>query len=267
MFQTARAFIRRDFLIAASYRTAFVTQIAGILLTIPMAYFVSRIFEGFQAPSLTEFGGQYFPFLLLGFAFQDYIGFSQSAFNASIREHQLMGTLEIVMLSPTPVPVILVCSSLWGYIFTSLRFGLFLVAGIALGLDLSRANFSSFIVLMLVSVLSFTALGILLAAVTVTIKRSDGVIALFTLTSVVLGGVFYPVSILPNTLQWVAWALPFTHSLTGMRKALLQGAGFSGLSQELLVLTLFSLVVFPLSLLAFRWAINRARVTGTMSQY
>ena len=267
MLKTAWAFIRRDFLIAASYRTAFITQMSVILLSVPMAFFVSRIFEGFNPPALAEYGGRYFPFLLLGFAFQDYIGFSQSAFNASIREHQLMGTLEIVMLSPTPVSLILLCSSLWGYIFTSVRFVAYLVSGIAFGLDLSRANFVAFGLLMLVSVLSFAALGIFLAAVTVTIKRSEGVTMLLTVTSVVLGGVFYPVSVLPAPLQWAAWILPFTHSLSGMRKALLQGAGLGQLSEEFAVLNIFWLVLLPLGLMAFNWAINRARVTGTLSQY
>ena len=233
----------------------------------PVLFFISRLFEGVNPPALVEYGGRYFPFLLLGFAFQDYLSFSQSTFNASIREHQLMGTLEIVMLSPTPVSLVLLFSSLWGYIFTSLRFGVYLLCGIGLGLDLSRANFRSFAVLAFVSVLSFASLGIILAAVTVTIKRSEAVTTLIGLTSAALSGVFYPISVLPARLQWLAQALPFTHSLSAMRRALMQGATLSQLSRELGILAAFSVVLFPLGLSLFHLAISRAKVNGTLSQY
>lgn len=135
----------------------------------------AEVFVGQAAPALEPYGGKYFPFLLLGIACQDYLTFSQSAFNTSIREHQLMGTLEIIMPSPTPVPLMLLCSSLWGYVFTSVRFVVYLLM-LATGL----------------SIASLSALGILTAGLTLLIKRGETVTLLLTGATIVLGGYSTP---------------------------------------------------------------------------
>jgi ABC-2 type transport system permease protein len=267
MARIAWAFIRRDFLISLSYRSAFLAQLLISVITVPMIWYLSRVFEGFRAPALADFGGDYFSFFLLGIAFQDYMTFSQSAFNTSIREHQLMGTLEIVMLSPPPLSGILLCSSLWGYIFTSLRFALYLLLGLFYGLNLSHANLLSLGLITLLSIVSFAALGILMASVTLIIKRGDAMTMLFAAVTAALGGVAYPVQILPLPLRWAAQLLPFTHALSGMRKSLLQGASLQSLRPELTALSGFALVLFPAGLLAFSLAVRRAKVVGSLGQY
>lgn len=267
MVRLAWAFVRRDCLLAVSYQSAFVMQVLWIVLTVPVLFYFSQMLAGTTALSLEPYGGQYFPFLLIGAACQDYLTFSQSTFHTSIREHQLMGTLEIVLLSPTPVPLILVCSSLWGYIFTSIRFALYLLLGLAFGLDLSHANLLSFLLVTSFSVVSLAALGLLTAALTLIIKRSEAITMLMTAATVALGGVMYPVSVLPLPLQWVAQLLPFTYALSGMRTALLTGAGPEVLLPELSALLVLAALLFPLGLWAFTLALRNTKVTGTLGQY
>ena len=178
-----------------------------------------------------------------------------------------MGTIEIVMLSPTPVPWILLFSSIWGYLFTSLRFALYVLLGLAFGLDLSNANMLSFGLLTLMAIVSFAALGILGAAATLIIKQGTSITTFFTAATLAFGGVAYPITVLPEWLQNVALLLPFTHALAGARKALLLGAPPADLGTELLVLAVFGLVLFPAALWAFQAALNRTKVTGTLGQY
>ncbi len=266
--RTAWAFLVRDFLIAISYRTAFVLDVMWIALVVPVLFFLSSVFAGVAPDKLVEYGGNYFAFLLVGIAFQDYNTFSQTNFNHSIREHQLMGTLEIVMLAPTPVPLILLCSSIWGYCYTSLRFCAYLLVGIAFGIDITKTNLLSVALVTVMSVASFSALGILTASLVVLIKRgADSVTQILTVVSVALGGVLYPISVLPPWLQSLAQVLPFTHALEGMRLALLRGATPTELAPQLGVLALFALILFPLGLTAFSLAIWRSKVTGTLGQY
>lgn len=267
MVRLAWAFIRRDCLLAISYRSAFAMQILGMILIVPVLFYLSRVFASAEPSSLGVYREQYFPFLLLGMAFQDYMTFSQSVFNTSIREHQLMGTLEVVLLSPTPVALILLCSSLWSYIIASMRFGLYLLLGMAYGLDLSQMNLVSFGLVTSVAVVSFAALGMLTGALTLLIKRGEAITMLITGATVTLSGVLYPVSVLPPSLQVAAQALPFTHALSGVRQAILKGAGLGALLPELGVLASFAVVLFPLGLWAFTLATRRAKVTGTLGQY
>lgn len=263
----AWAFMRRDFLLAVSYKSAFAVQLLTIICGVPVLFYLSQVFSGAEIPALAPYNGQYFPFLLLGIAFQDYVTLSQSTFNTSIREHQLMGTLEIIMLSPTSVLLILLCSSLWGYVFTSVRFALFLLLGLAYGLDLSHANLLSFALLIVLAIASFAALGILTASMTLLIKRGEVMNTLLSSAALALGGVVYPVSILPPLLQWAAHLLPFTHALSGMRKAVLLGVGPGELLSEMFALASFAAILFPLGLWAFTLAIRHAKVSGTLGQY
>ena len=263
----AWAFIRRDFLLKISYRGALVIELVGIAFFVPVLFYVTQVFGGAESASLKPYGGVYFPFLLLGIAFQDYTTISLSSFNTSIREHQMMGTLEIVMLSPTPVSVILLYSSLWGYVFTSLRFMVYLLTGLFFGLDLSHANILSFLLSMSLAILSFAALGILTASLTLTIKRGEIATTILTGATVVLSDVLYQISVLQAPLQTVAQFFPFTHALAGIRKAILLGASPMELLPELTALMLFALILFPLGLWTFTVATQRAKVSGTLGQY
>lgn len=262
-----RSFLARDARIAMSYRVAFLMPLVSVGIAVPVLYFLSRAMAGSEAAALGGYKASFFAFILLGMAFQDYVALSMSSFLSGIREHQLMGTMEIVMLSPTPVPLILLFSSVWGYAFTSLRFLLYLAFGLAFGLDLSHANVLSFALLTLFAIVSFAALGIFGAAATLIIKQGAAVTALLTAATLALGGVAYPVAVLPEWLQHVAAALPFTHALSGVRKALLLGATPSELHAELAALALFGAVLFPAALWTFQLALRRVKTTGTLGQY
>jgi hypothetical protein len=52
-----------------------------------------------------------------------------------------------------------------------------------------------------------------------------------------------------------------------MRLSLLTGASWAELAPDLLALTAFTIVLFPLSLITFRWAVERARQDGTLAHY
>jgi hypothetical protein len=58
---------------------------------------------------------------------------------------------------------------------------------------------------------------------------------------------------------------PVTYALEAMRAALLEVAGTSAIARPLLVLFFFALVLLPSSMLAFSWALERTKSTGTLS--
>jgi ABC-2 type transport system permease protein len=98
-------------------------------------------------------------------------------------------------------------------------------------------------------------------------KRGDPIQWGIGTLSTLLGGVYFPVAILPPALQWISRLLPITYSLHAMRLALLQDAAWSELIYDLLILSLFVIVLLPLSLLAFRYAVRRAKVEGSLTHY
>ena len=164
------AFIKRDFLIATSYKTAFGGQMLGILASVPMYYFMGELFKGTGSGLLGEYDGDYFAFLLIGMAFLDYHAVSLHTFNQSLRESMLMGTLETVLLSPTTLARLLFYSSLWVYLFTTFRFCIYMLTGLVFGLDLGDANLLGGMAVLLLGIVCFASFGIMSASAIMVIK-------------------------------------------------------------------------------------------------
>ncbi|HIE57706.1 MAG TPA: ABC transporter permease [Anaerolineales bacterium] len=72
---------------------------------------------------------------------------------------------------------------------------------------------------------------------------------------------------MPIWLQKLSALIPVTYALRAMRLALLQGAGFDQLWGDILALCLFCVILLPLSLITFTYAVRRARVNGSLAHY
>lgn len=262
-----RAFLVRDFRTEISYRFSFLLSISGIVFTAVTYFFVARLLGDSVRPLLEPYGGDYFAFALIGVAFASYFTLGLSGFARGLRLAQTTGTLEAMLMTPATVSSVILGSAAWSYVFTTFRVLVYLLLGVALGMELSRANYLGAVVTLLLAVLTFAALGIIAASVIMVTKRGDPVTGLFGGFATLVGGVFYPVEIMPQWLQAVANLLPITYALRAMRLALLQGATWRMLRGDLLVLTAFAIGLFPLSLLAFRYAVERARKEGSLAHY
>jgi ABC-2 type transport system permease protein len=82
-----------------------------------------------------------------------------------------------------------------------------------------------------------------------------------------LTGTLFPVETLPKPLYFLAEIIPVTHSLNGMRLALLQAANFAALRGEILSLAVFAAIMLPMSLMVFSHTLRHARLNGTLSFY
>ena len=271
------AFLRRDLLQTTSYRFAFALQLNGILLRLAMFYFIAQMISR-SAGSLTQatdglgamegLSHGYFPFVLIGLAFYGYLAAAMGSFSGAIRQGQVQGTLEAMLSTRTSLNSILLCSSLGRFFFTSFQVVIYLVLGsLVFGVDLGTVNpFSSAVVLAL-AVLAFSGFGILSAAFVLAFKRGDPVGFAVGTSASLVGGVYFPIAVLPNWLQDVSSWLPITHALRAVRRTILEGAGLEAIGHELVALVLFASLLLPLGLVAFELAVRRAKVEGTLCQY
>jgi len=264
----AGAFFRRDLLTETSYRLSFFMQLVPVVLTVLVAYFMAEFLRQKGIEAVTPFAQDYFSFVLLGLAFYDYQSTATSAFARSLYQGQVMGTLETLLVTETSLVTIVLASSLYAFVATTLRLGVYLLLGILLfGVPLAGANWGAAVVLLALAMAAFSAFGFFSACFVLLFKKGDPVSWILLGASGVLGGVLYPVSSLPPWLEKLAQLLPITHALEGERRALLAGAGLGELQREAFILLLFAVVGLPLALAAFRWSVRRAKRTGTLAQY
>jgi ABC-2 type transport system permease protein len=262
------AFIKRDFQNDVSYRISFLLQIFGIFINVSVFFFLSRLIGSAQMPQLAEYNNNYFAFVLIGIAFNYYLSIALNGLSASIREGQVMGTLEALLVTQTEIPTIIISSSVYSFLFTTVRVIFFLIIGVFVyGLDISRANYAGAVLILCLSIVAFSSFGILSASFVMVLKRGDPVSSFFSGISWLLGGVYYPISILPYWLKPFSYFLPITYSLEGMRLALIKGASFNDLLPSIFSLLLFTAILMPVSIYSFQYAIRLAKRDGSLTHY
>ena len=136
-----------------------------------------------------------------------------------------------------------------------------------LSVNFAQANLASVILILLLTVIVFSSLGIIAASFIMVLKRGDPIAWVFNAISSFLGGVYYPITVLPAPLQFLAGLLPITYALEALRQALLNGATIAELSLQILALAIFCLVLLPVSLVAFRLAVRQAKIDGSLTHY
>jgi ABC-2 type transport system permease protein len=114
------------------------------------------------------------PSVLIGIAFVGYQGVALYTFSRVIRSAQTQGTLEAVLVTLTPLPTILLSSSLWSFIFASLRVLTYLLAGVLVfSADLGQANVVTGLVVLLLTIATLSGIGILSASFIMVFKRGS----------------------------------------------------------------------------------------------
>ena len=267
MWARAEAFLRRDFLFHWSYKFSFVYDIGSLFSSLVALYFVGRMI-GVAPPAVAAYGTDYFTFALVGLVIVDYMWASMRTFAQNVRIAQIMGTLEAMMVTPTHPFEVVVLSASYTYIWTLLRSALYVLLGAVLfDADLGRTNVLSALVFMILTVLTFAGIGLASAALTLYLKQSDPLTSLIGGVSFLFGGIVYPVQSLPEMLQPVAWALPMTHAVEGLRRAVFSGASVGDLWSHAAVLGAWSLVAFPLSFVLLRWVMRALSREGSFGAY
>lgn len=262
------AFLVRDLRSEMSYRVSFFLQFFTVFTSVAVFYFMAQLLGEGAVPYLEPYGGDYFSFLLIGIAFGGYFGVGLSGFSSGLRQAQTTGTLEAMLSTPTSLSTIIISSSLWSYLLTTLRVVVYLLVGsLFLGVDLNTGNYGAALLILVLTVISFGSLGILAASFIMVLKRGNPITWIFGTIANLLGGVYYPVTVMPVWMQALANLLPVTYALRAMRMALLQDAAVADLGTDVLVLLGFSVIFFPLSLAAFRWAVAKARLDGSLTHY
>lgn len=264
----AVAFVKRGFLHASSYRLNFFGTYLGGLLSVVFFAVLARFYGSAQPAALAPYGGDYFTFLLIGGAFARYLSLGLRHFGRELEHELAAGTVEPVMVTATPPGLALLGPSLWilieGIVLLAVQLG---IGAAFFGADFSHANWPAVLVLAALTLLALNSWGILSAAFVILFKRADPLSWLVDVTIFMLAGVYFPVQIIPVGLRVFAYLLPLSHALEGLRFAIMRGKSLAELWPYVLILVAFNVVLLPVCLVAFRFALDHVRRRGSLGHY
>lgn len=259
-------FFLRDLRIARTYRSPFLLEAIEALFAAAMFFYAARFVDSPELRASLPEGHSYFAYALVGFVFFDYLVAALDTFDRTLQEARDTGTLEPLLVTQISLPVVLAGSTLYPFAATTLRVAVYLGWGaILFGFPLQAANWLAVLAVVLTTLLAFSALGIFSASYLLLFKRGNPGKWFILGISSVAGGMLFPVSILPDWLQFIAHLNPVTYALDAMRAALLDGANLLAIGRPLIILAVSALILLPLSFVAFAWSLNRTKMNGTLT--
>jgi ABC-2 type transport system permease protein len=243
-------------------------ELAWFLYTVANTLTIVFIAKGVEAGGFHLDVNREMIILLIGAVVWSYLGLVFEIETETVAWERWEGTIEYTFMAPLSRPAHLLgmgaFAVLYGVVRTVALFGL---VALMLGVHFGNPDFVTATVVLAASSVSFVGIGMMTAVLPLVSPEKGtqlGFIAQGLL--LVISGVYYPVSVLPQWMQWLSVVSPATYTLEGARRAILDGAGVSAVWGDLWPLILIGAIAVPLGLFVFSRGERYAKRHGRLKR-
>jgi ABC-2 type transport system permease protein len=243
-------------------------DIAFFLWTVANTLTIVFIAEGIEATGGSIDVNRVTTILLVGAVVWAYLGIIFEILTETVAWERWEGTIEYTFMAPLSRPIHLFGMGLFAIVYGVVRaILLFGVVALFFDLDLSQADFVAALVVLLVASIPFIGIG-MMTAVLPLISPEKGTQLGFIAQGLLLvvSGVYYPVDVLPQWMQWLATISPATYALDGMRDAIVEGQGLGLMWDEIWPLIVIGFFSIPLGLWVFHRGERYAKQHGKLKR-
>ncbi len=260
----AAAVVRRDFLIAVSYRTRFLAQLISLFLTLTLFHFISRLVRVASFPTPDS----YFAYAVVGLVILQVLTSTLSVPQGSLRQELAGGTFERLLLSPFGAVRSLLATTLFPLTYAVVTaLAMLLFASVFFGVRLDWAALPLVVPIGLLGALSFAGFGVLFLAIAL-LTRQGLTGANYLIAGIgLVAGLYFPVSLLPAWLRWVSDVQPFTPAVDLLRHVMVDTPLHDAVGIEVLKMVGFAAVMLPLGIAAVSLTLQYSRRRGTVLEY
>ena len=243
-------------------------ELAFFLWTVANTLSIVFIADGVEAAGGSVNVNELTTVLLIGAVIWAYLGIIFEILTETVAWERWEGTIEYTFMAPLSRPVHLIGMGLfavaYGVVRAALLFG---VVAAFFSLSMPDANFASALLILAIASVSFIGIGMMTAVLPLISPEKGsqlGFIAQGLL--LVVSGVYYPTSVLPQWMQWLSTISPATYALRGIRAAILEGADVQALWGDIWPLIVIGIVAIPLGLAVFRRGERYAKKHGKLKR-
>lgn len=279
------AFAIREYRVWQSYRANQVLWMTNIFVTTLMFFLLGKTMAGHAAKLLGPYGTNYMSFVVVGVSVNYFIASNVADPFTRIQRSYFNGTMDLFLLSPMSIFTPLI-GFMWKSVIDDYP-RLVFVGGFGMLFFGATFHFGQWPLAFLFTLLLLAAgfgIGLISASsfYLLNIKKGEEPVQFIVqqLLAAVLAGSYYPVTVLPRPLQWVACLIPHTYAFDAMRRLLDPGARTSGailpiqqvlplspLAIDAGILALMSVTLLPLGFWLYARGIELARGNGTLTRW
>jgi ABC-2 type transport system permease protein len=204
--------------------------------------------------------------LLVGGVIWAFLGIIFEIVTETVAWERWEGTIEYTFMAPVSRPVHLFGMGLYAVVYGIFRAAILFFAVVAfIHIHLHSPNYGAAIVLLAIASVSFIGIG-MMTAVLPLISPEKGMQLGFVAQGLMLvvSGVYYPVTVLPEWMQWIAKISPATYALRGNREQILHGGGVRW--ADVWPLLVIGAVSVPLGLFVFKTGERYAKQHGKLKR-
>ncbi|HVV58439.1 MAG TPA: ABC transporter permease [Gaiellaceae bacterium] len=204
--------------------------------------------------------------LLVGAVIWAYLGVVFEQVTETVAWERWEGTIEYTFMAPVSRVVHLVGMGVFAVFYGFVRAAAVMgLTVLFIGIHLPHANYGAAIALLAIASISFIGLGTMTAVLPLISPERGTQLGFVTQgLMLVVSGVYYPVSVLPGWMQWVAKISPATYALRGNRAQVLHGAGLAW--ADVWPLLLIGAVSLPLGVAVFKAGERYAKKHGKLKR-
>ena len=237
----------------------FIQQLSGLTLVIPF-FFISQFLAA---------GDNYFEFVVVALMINHLLNAGLVDMGEIVQTLISRGTFEFALTQPIRwlhAPFALV---LWPLL---VRLGLacaLIVMALVLGANLYPTDLHLLVPILVMSMTAVLGIGLLGLAARIQTKRSDPATMAYMFGLWIFSGVYFPVTSLPGLLQPISWLFPHAFAIDAIRSLTVESAtpALHPPSTSLLILSVYSAVLLPISLFALHRSFEVGRRTGGLTAY
>ena len=206
--------------------------------------------------------------LVIGALIWSYLGMVFELLIEMVQWERWEGTIEYTFMAPLSRPMHLIGTGVFAVVYGIVRtIILWFVIRLFFTLELPHANYGAALVILAIASVSFIGIG-MMTAVLPLISPEKGVQLGFIAQGVLLvvSGVYYPVSVLPEWMQTLSVISPATYALRGIRAAIIDGAPLTSLWGDIWPLIVIGVIAVPLGLRIFKIGERYAKRHGKLKR-
>ncbi len=263
-FKASYAFIERNFNIVKRY---WAWELVWLVYGIVNSLSVSFIGVGMGALGATATQSQTMViYLAIGTIVWRYLSVIFYWVTDVIGIERWEGTIEYTLMAPIQRVTHMLGQTSFAVVYS--MFHTIVILGATLlffNITLNNANLITPFVVLLAGSFSFIGVSIVGSVLPVLFpERGSQMTHVIIALLLLISGVYYPVSVLPQWMQTASLISPATYVLEGVRAGLLEGATVQKVWPQIWPLLIIGAITLPLGLKIFDWAERYAKRTGKL---